>query len=130
MATLAHGEAALVDANVKVARYKPLVAAQAVSKQQYDDASASALEAQADIASPHAAIEQARINLNYTKVLSPIAGRIGHSVVTPGALVTANQSAALYGNPARSDLCRSEPAGDDTAALPTGVGGGRDRQGG
>lgn len=95
MATLAHGEAALADANVKVERYKPLVAAQAVSKQQYDDASASALEAQADIASAHAAIEQARINLNYTKVLSPIAGRIGHSVVTPGALVTANQSAAL-----------------------------------
>jgi membrane fusion protein, multidrug efflux system len=95
VATLAHDEAALADANAKVARYKPLAEAQAVSKQDYDDAVASQKEAQADIASAHAAIEQARINLDYTKVLSPIAGRIGHSTVTPGALVTANQSSML-----------------------------------
>ena len=95
VATLAHAEAALADANAKTARYKPLVAAQAVSKQDYDDAVASARESQADIASARAAVEQAQINLNYTKVRSPIAGRIGHSTVTPGALVTANQSQAL-----------------------------------
>lgn len=95
VATLAHAEAALADANAKTARYKPLVAAQAVSKQDYDDAVASARESQADIASARAAIEQARINLNYTKVLSPIAGRIGRSIVTPGALVTANQASQL-----------------------------------
>ena len=95
VATLAHNEAALADANAKAARYKPLAAAQAVSKQDYDDAAASAREAQADIASARASIEQARINLNYTKVLSPISGRIGRSSVTPGALVTANQTTAL-----------------------------------
>jgi membrane fusion protein, multidrug efflux system len=95
VATLAHAEAALAAANAKAARYKPLAAAQAVSKQDYDDAAASAGEAQADIASARASVEQARINLNYTKVLSPIAGRIGRSSVTPGALVTANQTAAL-----------------------------------
>ena len=95
VATLAHDEAALADANAKAARYKPLAAAEAVSKQDYDDAAASAKEAQADIASARAAVEQAHINLGYTKVLSPIAGRIGHSTVTPGALVTANQTLAL-----------------------------------
>jgi membrane fusion protein, multidrug efflux system len=95
VATLAHDEAALADANARVARYKPLAAAQAVSKQTYDDALASASEAQADIASARAAIERARISLDYTRVLSPLTGRIGHSTVTPGALVTANQTSAL-----------------------------------
>jgi membrane fusion protein (multidrug efflux system) len=95
VATLAHNEAALADANAKAARYKPLAAAQAVSKQDYDDAAASAREAQADIASARATVEQARINLDYTKVASAISGRIGRSSVTPGALVTANQTSVL-----------------------------------
>jgi membrane fusion protein (multidrug efflux system) len=95
VATLAHAEAALADANAKTARYKPLVEAKAVSKQDYDDAVASAREAEADIKSAHAAIDQARINLDYTKVLAPIAGTIGRSIVTPGALVTASQALVL-----------------------------------
>jgi membrane fusion protein (multidrug efflux system) len=86
MATLAHDEAALADANAKAARYKPLAAAQAVSKQDYDDAAASAREARADIASARASIEQARINLDYTKVLSPISGRIGRSYLPKSLL--------------------------------------------
>ena len=69
-------------------RYKPLVAANAVSKQDYDNAEASYLQARA-------AVEMARINLVYTRVLSPIAGRIGRSMITEGALVTANQATAL-----------------------------------
>ena len=69
-------------------RYKPLAEANAVSKQDYDNAIAAQLQAQA-------AVETARINLVYTRVLSPIAGRIGRSLITEGALVTANQSAAL-----------------------------------
>jgi membrane fusion protein (multidrug efflux system) len=69
-------------------RYKPLAAANAVSKQDYDNAIATDLQAQA-------ALETARINLRYTRVLSPISGRIGRSAVTEGALVTANQSAAM-----------------------------------
>ena len=69
-------------------RYKPLVEANAVSKQDYDNAVASHLQALA-------AVETARINLVYTKVLSPITGRISRSFITEGALATANQATAL-----------------------------------
>ena len=69
-------------------RDKPLVERQLVSKQDYDNSLAAYLQAQA-------AVETARINLVYTKVLSPITGRISRSFVTEGALVTANQAAAL-----------------------------------
>jgi membrane fusion protein, multidrug efflux system len=69
-------------------RYKTLVATSLVAKQDYDNADAAWLQAQA-------AVETARINLVYTKVLSPITGRTGRSFVTEGALVTANQATAL-----------------------------------
>ncbi len=95
VATLAHNQAALVTARAKAARYRPLAAAQAVSRQDADDAVAAAAEAVADIGTAKAAIEQARINLAYTKVQAPISGRIGRSTVTPGALVTADQTTAL-----------------------------------
>jgi membrane fusion protein, multidrug efflux system len=80
--------AAEASARALAERYKPLAEANAVSKQDYDNAVASSLQAQA-------AVETARINLIYTRVLSPITGRIGRSLITEGALVTANQSAAL-----------------------------------
>ena len=95
LATLARGQAALATANAKAVRYKTLIAAQVVSHQDYDDIVAIAKQAQADIVSAQASVEQARINLEYTKVRSPISGRISHSAVTPGALVTANQTTAL-----------------------------------
>jgi membrane fusion protein (multidrug efflux system) len=95
VATLAHDEAALRTARAKSSRYAPLAAAQAVSQQDYDDARAATGEAEADILSARAGIESARINLDYTRVAAPIGGRIGRSTVTPGALVTANQSTAL-----------------------------------
>jgi len=69
-------------------RYKPLAEANAVSKQDYDNAVASHLQAEA-------AVETARINLTYTRVLAPITGRIGRSLITEGALVTANQATVL-----------------------------------
>ncbi|MDB5655445.1 MAG: efflux transporter periplasmic adaptor subunit [Tardiphaga sp.] len=94
-ATLAHNQAVLASAQAKAARYKPLAAAQAVSQQDYDDAAAMSAEAVADIASARASVEQAQINLAYTKVMAPISGRIGRSSVTPGALVTASQATAL-----------------------------------
>src|SRR5579872_144923 len=80
--------AAAASARSLAERYKPLAAANAVSKQDYDNAVATDLQAQA-------ALETARINLRYTRVLSPISGRIGRSTVTEGALVTANQPAAM-----------------------------------
>jgi membrane fusion protein (multidrug efflux system) len=95
VATLAHNQAVLASARSKSARYKPLADAQAVSRQDYDDAVAAAGEATADIGTAQASIEQAKINLLYTKVTAPISGRIGRSSVTPGALVTSNQTAVL-----------------------------------
>ena len=95
VATLAYDQAALVTARAKSARYKPLAAAQAVSRQDFDDAVAASGEAVATIGIAQAAIEQARINLIYTKVKASISGRIGRSAVTPGALVTAGQTTVL-----------------------------------
>ncbi|GHA32340.1 efflux RND transporter periplasmic adaptor subunit [Photobacterium aphoticum] len=92
-------------------RYRRLVRERAVSQQDYDDAVATYQEAQSDVASAKAAVENAKINLNYTRVYSPIAGRAGRSTVTAGALVTANQSAPLVTvqtyNPMYVDLTAS-----------------------
>jgi len=87
-ATYDSAVAADVSARALWERYKPLAEANAVSKQDYDNAIASHLQAQA-------AVETARINLIYTRVLSPITGRIGRSLITEGALVTANQADAI-----------------------------------
>jgi membrane fusion protein (multidrug efflux system) len=95
VAALDKAKAALGTAQAKAVRYKKLIEAEMISRQDYDDVVATAREAQADIVSAEANVEQARINLGYTKVFSPISGRIGHSSVTPGALVTQNQTTAL-----------------------------------
>lgn len=76
-------------------RYQELVKINAVSTQAYDDAVATFKQAQAEIASSRAAVTSARIDVERTRVSSPIAGRIGRSSVTAGALVTANQDQAL-----------------------------------
>jgi membrane fusion protein (multidrug efflux system) len=94
-ASLARSEANLVAARLRAERYKGLVAINAVSQQDYDDAVAALGQIEASIAADKAAIRTAEINLGYTQVRSPIAGRIGRSSVTPGALVTANQADAL-----------------------------------
>ena len=94
-ATLAKSEANLRSARLKSERYSELVAIKAVSQQDQDDASAALQQGMADVAGASAALESARINLAYTRVVSPISGRIGKSSVTPGALVTANQATAL-----------------------------------
>lgn len=95
VATLKRSEASLATDQALALRYQALVAAQAVSKQDYDNANAAVLEDKANIAAAKAQIETASINLAYTKVLSPISGTIGASSVTPGALVTADQATAL-----------------------------------
>lgn len=94
-AALARAQAQLKTATLLVQRYKPLAESRAVSRQAYDDAVAARDQAAADVQSAKAALETARINLVYTKVLSPIGGIIGRSSVTEGALVTANQAGAL-----------------------------------
>lgn len=70
-------------------RYAPLVKINAVSRQEYDDAVARAQQADANVLAAQAALETAEINLSYTRVTSPIDGRIGEALVTEGALVEA-----------------------------------------
>jgi membrane fusion protein (multidrug efflux system) len=94
-ATLAKAEANVATARLKAQRYQELIADKAVSQQAADDAKAAQLQADADVAAARAAVESARINLAYTRIVSPIAGRISKSAVTQGALVTANQATAL-----------------------------------
>ena len=94
-AALMKAEANVTPARLKAERFRELLAIKAVSKQEYDDAQAAFKQAEADVAVNRAAVKTARINLEYTKVRSPITGRIGKSAFTPGALVTANQAQAL-----------------------------------
>ncbi|MFA6222914.1 MAG: efflux RND transporter periplasmic adaptor subunit [Desulfomonilaceae bacterium] len=94
-ANLAKSEANFVATRLRFERYKGLLAEQAVSRQDYDDKEAALKQAEADIEYCKAAVDTARINLEYTGVTAPISGRIGKSNVTDGALVTAYQSLAL-----------------------------------
>ncbi|WGM38544.1 efflux RND transporter periplasmic adaptor subunit [Caulobacter sp. NIBR1757] len=94
-AGLAQAEAARDSAKLKADRYGALAATGAVSKQDNDDAQSAFKQAQANVAFQKAAVDTARINLNFTRVTAPISGRIGKSSVTPGALVTASQVAPL-----------------------------------
>ena len=93
--TLEQQQAALVAAEARNQRYETLSRINAVSRQDYDDALATERETAASIATAKAEVEAAQINLTYTKVLSPITGRIGRSIVTEGALVTTDQPAPL-----------------------------------
>jgi membrane fusion protein (multidrug efflux system) len=111
VAAVAKAEANLATVKLKAERYADLVKLNAVSKQDYNDAVAAAGQGQADVASAKAALETARINLAYTRVTSPISGRAGPTAVTPGALVTADQTTALTTvqtlNPIYVDLSQS-----------------------
>lgn len=94
-AGLAQARANLNAAKLKADRYSELVAINAISRQDNDDAQAAYQSASAAVAAQSAAVQQARISVDQSKVLAPIAGRIGKSSVTPGALVTASQAAPL-----------------------------------
>lgn len=76
-------------------RYRPLVAIEAVSKQEYTNARAAADQASAAVAQNEAALQTANINLRFTRVPAPITGRIGRSLFTTGALVTSGQAEPL-----------------------------------
>ena len=81
-AELARAEASANSARTKAARYRDLVKSRAVSQQDYDDIAAALLENEAAVASAKASIRTAQINLDYTRVNSPISGRIGRSAYT------------------------------------------------
>jgi len=95
VAQLASAQANLATAKLKADRYADLVKINAISHQDADDAKAAYGQAAAAVAQQKAALEAAKINLDYTRVTAPIAGRIGRSTYTQGALVTASQTDAL-----------------------------------
>jgi len=94
-AALAVAEAQIPSARSRVERFKKLAAVRAVGQQDYDDAVAALAMAEASAASARASMENARINLEYTPIKSPISGRIGRSAVTVGALVNSYQPTPL-----------------------------------
>ena len=94
-ANLASARASALAAEEKSRRFEPLAKMQAIAEQDYTDALAQARVARAAVAQNAAALETARINLRYTTLSAPISGRIGRSLATPGALVSASQAAPL-----------------------------------
>jgi len=114
-ASLQKAEANLASTTAQAERYKVLVAANAVSKQDYDNAVASQGQAAADVATGKAAVAMAQINLGYTNVVSPITGRSGLSLVTEGAYVQASAATLMTTvqqiDPVYVDLTQSSVAG-------------------
>ena len=94
-AALARAQANLTQAAAQAERYKPLLDANAISKQDYINAVAAQKQAEADVASGKAASQIAQINLGYASVTSPISGRIGRALVTEGALVGQGEATQL-----------------------------------
>jgi len=94
-ATLARAQANLGQARALAERYRPLVEANAVSKQEYGNAVAAQKAAEAEVAAGEAAVRTAQINLNYALVTAPISGRIGRALVTEGALVGQGEATPL-----------------------------------
>jgi membrane fusion protein, multidrug efflux system len=94
-ATLAKAEANLAQANLKVQRYRPLVATNAISKQEFDDALTAQKQGEADVAAAKAAQQTAQLNLGYATVTAPISGRVGRALVTEGALVGQGEATPL-----------------------------------
>ena len=94
-ANLQSARASAQAARTRASRYKPLAEMEAVSKQDYTDALASARQADAAVAQNSAALRAAQVNVRFTRVPAPIGGRIGLSNFTEGALVTANQADSL-----------------------------------
>lgn len=86
-ASVAQAEANVAQARALAERYRPLVAVNAISKQEYDNAVASQKTAEANLAAARAGVTSASINLGYAAVTAPISGRIGRALVTEGALV-------------------------------------------
>jgi membrane fusion protein (multidrug efflux system) len=91
----ATAEAALVKANNDVARYTPLVAKQAVSQQELDDARALQDGARSQVEAAKAAVEKATLDLSYTRIASPINGLVGTTQVKAGNLVGRGESTLL-----------------------------------
>lgn len=130
-ASLAKAQASVGTAEVNARRNAELVKIDAVSRQVYDDSQAALVQARSDLAVASAAVDNARINLGYTRIKAPIAGRTATSTVTPGALVTANQATVLTTisqlDPLYVDVTQSST---EVLRLKSDVAGGRIQKGG
>lgn len=93
--SLANAQAAIRSTSLQAQRYKDLVGINAVSKQEYDDAEASAQQARANVAAQQGAVQAAQVNQGFTRIRAPISGHIGRSLFTPGALVQTGQADPL-----------------------------------
>jgi membrane fusion protein (multidrug efflux system) len=94
-AALARAEASLHTAQLNARRSADLIAINAISRQDDENAAAALKQAEADVAASRAAVRSAEVTLGYARISAPIGGRIGRSTVTQGALVTANQATPL-----------------------------------
>jgi membrane fusion protein, multidrug efflux system len=94
-ASLARAQANLIQTSALAERYRPLLDANAISKQDYVNAGAAQKLAEADVEAGKAAVQTARINLDQASVTSPISGRIGRALVTEGALVGQGEATPL-----------------------------------
>ena len=94
-AAVGRAQANLTSASATVERYKPLVEANAVSKQEFTNAVAAAKQGEADVNAAKAQLRIAQINYGYANVYAPISGRIGRALVTEGALVSAQEATQL-----------------------------------
>ena len=110
-AALRKAQANAFQARLQEKRYAQLINDQAISAQEYDNARAATLQANADVAANQAAVARARLNLGYATVTAPISGRIGRALVTEGALVGQNESTPLaliqQLDPIHADLTQS-----------------------
>jgi len=94
-ASLKNAEASVESARLKSERYNDLLKINGVSKQDAEDAKVAYVQAEANVEQYRAALKNAAINLDYTKIKAPISGRIGTSSISVGALVSASQTTAL-----------------------------------
>jgi membrane fusion protein (multidrug efflux system) len=94
-ADLGRAQATQVQAAALAERYKPLVEANAISKQEYTNAVAAQKQAEAAVAASRAQVRIAQINSGYANVNAPISGRIGRALVTEGALVSATEATQM-----------------------------------
>jgi membrane fusion protein, multidrug efflux system len=102
-AQLAAAEANLARAHQDVARYSPLLAENAISRQVYDSAVATAKQAQAQVTANRAAIDEVRLGVEFATVRAPFTGRIGDAKVFEGALIEAGVTTLVT-------LYRDDPA--------------------
>lgn len=110
-ANLRKAEASAFQARLQEQRFAKLIADQAISGQEYDNARAARRQADAEVAANHAAVKRAKLNLDFATVTAPISGRVGRALVTEGALVGQNETTPMaliqQLNPIHADLTQS-----------------------